>query len=437
MYLRLVLLAGLSLAAAPAPAVARSAVPVGDFSVSVAPGAAATVAGHPVSARVITATTSGPAQQVGLAITNLPAGVFAVFTPGTVTSGSSAVLSVRTSISARAGTYRLTVVAAGAAVRREATLLLTVTAAPVIRAAFYYPWFPQAWNQQGLDPYTNYRPTRGLYSVDETVVRQQVADMRYGGITLGIASWFGTGTDTDRHWPAIVRGAQDTGFAWAPYYEAEGRSDPSPDRIATDLHYLRASYGGDRSALAVLPGRGMVVFVYNAGDLTTAQGCGTVDRWNRARSLLRQRYGETIYLSLKVFPGYAGCPGTPAVDGWHQYGPARPEADFSRAPGAGSYTISPGFWKAGLPYTRAPFLSRDLVRWTAGITRMNASGARWQLVTTYNEWGEGTAVESSSGCRGPAPAGALCDWSGGGRSLFVQALHAQLPPGSAGAAARR
>jgi len=24
-----------------------------------------------------------------------------------------------------------------------------------LRAAFYYPWFPEAWNQQQISPYTN------------------------------------------------------------------------------------------------------------------------------------------------------------------------------------------------------------------------------------------------------------------------------------------
>ena len=27
-----------------------------------------------------------------------------------------------------------------------------------IRAAFYYPWFPEAWNQQGFNPFSNYVP---------------------------------------------------------------------------------------------------------------------------------------------------------------------------------------------------------------------------------------------------------------------------------------
>ena len=31
-----------------------------------------------------------------------------------------------------------------------------------IRAAFYYPWFPEAWNQQGFNPFTNYPLTRLL-----------------------------------------------------------------------------------------------------------------------------------------------------------------------------------------------------------------------------------------------------------------------------------
>ena len=33
-----------------------------------------------------------------------------------------------------------------------------------IRAAFYYPWFPEGWNQQGYNPFTNYHPSLGYYS---------------------------------------------------------------------------------------------------------------------------------------------------------------------------------------------------------------------------------------------------------------------------------
>lgn len=117
-----------------------------------------------------------------------------------------------------------------------------------IRAAFYYPWFPEAWAQQGQNPFTNYSPTRGLYSTDESTVASQIADMEYGNITMGIASWFGQGSTTDSHWPTLISAARGTGFAWAPYYEPEGISDPTSAQIAADLHYL---YAGTRAPMLI------------------------------------------------------------------------------------------------------------------------------------------------------------------------------------------
>ncbi len=297
-----------------------------------------------------------------------------------------------------------------------------------VRAAFYYPWFPQAWAQQGQNPFTNYVPARGFYQVDATTVHAQVLDMQYAGISTGIASWFGQGTTTDQHWPALMQGAAGTGFTWAPYYEPEGISNPKPAQIAADLHYISTNYGGPGSNLLRVNGNQLVVFVYNADDTTHTKGCHTVTRWKRARKILAHKYGESIYLDLKVFPQYSTCQNSPLVEGWHQYGPASADQNFSKAPGDGSYSISPGYWKSGAAYGSGTFLVRDRTRWQHSIATMNASGAHWQLITTYNEWGEGTAVESSSGCRNPAPPGALCDWSGtNGTSQFLTDLH-DAPP---------
>jgi hypothetical protein len=296
-----------------------------------------------------------------------------------------------------------------------------------IRAAFYYPWFPQTWGRDPQNPFTNYLPTRGRYSTDLRAVRAQIADMQFARVSLGLASWFGQSSNTNVNWPVLFQAARGTGFSWAPYYEPEGISDPTPDAIADDLHYVRTRYGGG-SRLAMLPGKRMLVFVYNADDLDTARGCATVTRWKQAKDLLQQQYAETIYVDLKVFPGYATCADRASIDGWHQYGPASAVQDFSRAPRDGSYAISPGFWKAGVAYGAAPFLARDRARWQSSIAAMNASGAKWQLITTYNEWGEGTAIESSSGCRVTAPPGAYCDWSAGGStSEPITDLH-NAPP---------
>jgi hypothetical protein len=402
--------------------------PPNDFSISVTPNSASVIAGRSATFTVSTAVTSGVGQQVSLSATGLPDGVSAAFAPAIIDAGDSTTLTLSSSISTSAATTSLTVVGTGAAAAPTTSLALTVTTPAVIRAAFYYPWFPDAWTQQGLNPFTSYVPTRGYYSTDAATVSAQIADMQYAGVTLGIASWFGLTSNTEKHWPAIMQAARGTGFAWAPYYEKESTSDPTPQQIADDLHYLHGTYGGPGSGLASLPGQGMPVFVYNSDDATNAKGCDTVNRWNQARQLLQQEYSESIYIDLKVFPQYTTCPGSAAINGWHQYGPASARQNFSTAPGDGSFAISPGYWKAGSAYGTAPFLARDLTRWQSDIGAMNGSAAKWQLITTYNEWGEGTAIESSSGCLNTPASGALCDWSGGGTtSSFVADLH-DAPP---------
>jgi hypothetical protein len=403
--------------------------PPNDFSIGATPGSATLTAGQPATFTIGTSVTSGVTQPVTLSLAGLPNGASASFSPPSISAGQSATLTISTSISTPSATTTLTVTGTGTSTSHTTPVSVTVNAPAAIRGAFYYPWFPEAWVQQGQNPFTNYSPTRGLYSTDAATAAEQIADMQHGGITLGIASWFGRGTTTDKHWPALMQAAQGTGFAWTPYYEPEGVSDPTPQQIADDLHFIESTYGGPGSALASLPGKGMPVFVYNADDPTTAKGCDTVDRWNQARQLLLQQYGESVYIDLKVFPGYTTCAGTPSIDGWHQYGPATADQNFTHAPGDGSYSISPGYWKSGTAYGTAPFLARDRARWQTSIASMNTSGAKWQLITTYNEWGEGTAIESSSGCRNAAPAGTYCDWSGGGTvSDFITDLH-NAPPG--------
>jgi hypothetical protein len=399
-----------------------------EFSIGATPGEVTLTAGQSATFTISTSVTSGLTQPVKLSLDGLPSGASASFSPPSFSAGQSATLTISTSISTPSATTMLTVTGTGTSTTQTTQISVMVNAPAAIRGAFYYPWFPEAWIQQGQNPFTNYSPTRGLYSTDAATAAAQIADMQHGGITLGIASWFGQGTTTDRHWPALMQAGRGTGFAWTPYYEPEGRSDPTPQQIADDLHYIESTYGGPGSALASLPGKGMPVFVYNADDLTTAKGCDTVDRWNQARQLLLQQYGQSVYIDLLVFPGFTTCAGTPSIDGWHQYGPATADRNWAHAPGDGSYSISPGYWKSGAVYGAAPFLARDRARWQTSIASMNASGAKWQLITTYNEWGEGTAIESSSGCRNAAPAGTYCDWTGGGTaSDFITDLH-NAPP---------
>lgn len=245
-----------------------------------------------------------------------------------------------------------------------------------IRAAFYYPWFPQAWKQRGYDPYTQFNPTLGFYdSSSDAVIADHLEAMRYGGIDAGIVSWFGPGTTSDQRIPALLEGVRGGGFRWALYYEQEARGDPSPAAIERDLRYVSERYAHDPAYLRI-DGQ-FVVFVYTDANDTEQM----TRRWKQAAD------ATGAYINLKVFSGYRDAPDQP--DAWHQYAPSSAE---DSQPGS-AYEVSPGFWARD---DAEPRLARSADQFAAAVQRMVASKEPWQLITTFNEWGEGTAVESAA-----------------------------------------
>jgi hypothetical protein len=75
--------------------------------------------------------------------------------------------------------------------------------------------------------------------------------------------------------------------------------------------------------------------------------------------------------------------------------------------------IAPGFDE---PSEGSSRLSRDPTRWLADVAAMVASNARWQLVLTFNEWPEGTSVESAREWASPS-----------GYGVYLDVLHDMLP----------
>lgn len=239
-----------------------------------------------------------------------------------------------------------------------------------IMAAFYYPWFAEAWKQQGYEPFSWFTPSIGYYATP-TAIKGQIAVMQGAGIEAGISSWWGQGSLTDKRVPALLAAAGT--FRWSLYYEDEAYGNPTAAQIRADLAYIASHYATSKAFLRVA-GK-PVIFVYAGGG----DGCGMADRWSAANTV-------GFYVVLKVFPGFKTCANQP--DSWHQYSPAK-AADHQ----AGfSYAISPGFWKRT---DAKPTLGRDLTRWAVNVAAMKASGEPWQLITTFNEWGEGTGVEST------------------------------------------
>jgi hypothetical protein len=239
-----------------------------------------------------------------------------------------------------------------------------------VRAAFYYPWYPESEHWA-----TRYMPTLGKYdSGDPHVLGAHVAQARYAGLDALVASYWGPDTPTARRLPLLLNAAGKQGFRIAAYYEPESwPTPPSQAFLNQDFDWLYR-LSADPAWLRT-EGK-PVLFVYNTGREASCKAVGRLLAASRSR----------FYLNLKVFEGYRDCRDRP--DAWHQYVPA----DNYDQQGTDSASVSPGFFKFD---ELVPRLARDPRRFQADLRRQVASGARWQLVTSFNEWGEGTAVEPS------------------------------------------
>jgi hypothetical protein len=275
-----------------------------------------------------------------------------------------------------------------------------------IRAAFYYPWFPEAWDQAGIEPFTKYTPVLGYYDLDDgnVTINKHVDAMKYGDFDAGIASWWGPGHHTDTRIDNLLDVGNAKGFKWTVYHEQESQGNPPASAITSDLTYLRDNYvNGPDGASWLRVDNKPVIFVYADGT----DACSMVTRWKQANTL-------GFYLVLKVFPGYATCADQP--DSWHQYAPA--QTDGNDVQNGYSYSIAPGFW---LTSESAPRFERSLSLFTTNVQNMAASDEPWHLVISFNEWGENSIVEEA------------VEWQDANHGAYLEVLHdnptgGSLPP---------
>jgi hypothetical protein len=257
------------------------------------------------------------------------------------------------------------------------------------RGAFYYPWYPQTWTVGGQ--YPHYNPSLGYYSSsDSALVDQHIGALDYAHIDVAIASWWGPDTQQETtRIPLLLNRtiARGSSLKWALFHEQEGQGNPTVAQIQSDLTYIRNNYA-NHSAHATVNGKPVIV-VWNAND----SSCDVVNRWMQAAA-------GAWYVIIKVFSGYLSC--SPQPSWWYQYAPVLAETS---QPGY-SFAVSPGFWKADEP---TPRLARDVNRFQQNVRNMIASHAPWQWVTTFNEWGEGTEVESASQWSSPSGYGQYLD----------------------------
>ena len=105
---------------------------------------------------------------------------------------------------------------------------------PPVRCAFSYNWFPEAWRQQGLNPFTHDHPTAGFYdSSDATKAKADIAALQGAKVDCSIDSWWGQGTRTDEREAGLLAAADGTGFRAPSTTSRKGRGTRAPHRLAT------------------------------------------------------------------------------------------------------------------------------------------------------------------------------------------------------------
>jgi hypothetical protein len=277
------------------------------------------------------------------------------------------------------------------------TVTTKAPAAPVangagITAAFYYGWYRK---DVGF-PQTHYHPAYGPYDArDLDTVKRQIAQMRYAGMQAAIASWWGPGHNTDEAFAVGLTAAEGTPFKWSIYYEPEGPGFPNltVDQLRVSLQYVYDHYANHPNFLH-LDGR-PVIFVWPDPN----DRCEMVTRWAAANTM-------GFHVVQKRFPGYESCQGVP--NSWHDYSPDHYKIEVK----PWSISVGPGFWR----YDEAsPRLARDPAQFESAVRALAGSSAMWKLLTTFNEFNEGTAVEPAT------------EWaSASGYGTYIDILHAVL-----------
>ncbi|MFT3685210.1 MAG: glycoside hydrolase family 99-like domain-containing protein [Phycisphaerales bacterium] len=323
---------------------------------------------------------------------------------------------------------------------------------------FYYPWYgtPEGpggkshggkfvhW--EGVEPTatppriassTNY-PTGGVYdSHDPAVIKRHCTLAKDAGIDGLIISWWGKGTFEDQATPAILDGCAKHGLQAAVYYEQV----KSPTNAAAAVEELTdiAKRFGSHAAYLKVDDNGQqrpVIFIYS-----------------RAIFQLDWKAWETVVAELHktVSPApfiVADCFDSRAIklfDGVHDYGPAGGTAAAIKkgeTAEAWSHRTMPWWVSEAHKYNKLSCVTvfpgyDDLKIRKPGI-RVDRDNGRfydtlwkdaiaakpdWVLITSFNEWHEGSEIEPSNE-HGDKYIKATAEWA----KKFKQTTAANEPP---------
>ena len=275
--------------------------------------------------------------------------------------------------------------------------------------AFYYGWYadPQVSGRWEHWPEgTAHEPLAGRYdSYDPKMVEQQCNEMKAAGITGLIVSFWNHGDFGDQGMPLLLAAAGRAGLKVTIYCEtAKPRQSPNPQATADDLLDILTRYGNHPAWLRA--GAKPVVFVY-----TRALNELHLTGWAEVIKHVDQRHAggvcfvcdEISKAAAKVFggihaynpTGQTACMTIEQIRAWARANYPKWVATAGKR--ISCVTVIPGYDDTKLkrpaprPTTERYGGETYRVLWEEAV----AAHPDWILITSWNEWHEGSEIEPS------------------------------------------
>jgi glycoprotein endo-alpha-1,2-mannosidase len=292
--------------------------------------------------------------------------------------------------------------------------------------AFYYGWFGNprnpGWGKVDLAKHeidnTARFPAKGAYSShDPVVIEWQIDQAKAAGITGFVVSWWGR-DDWDK-WhddslAMLLKCAQRKQFKVSIYWErAPGDGRAQIDEAVDDISYVLKKYG-KRKAFLKVDGK-PVIFAYNRVTLFAMP----VSSWPAIIQRIRERAGDFVFF------GDIGddqqTPGSYLFDGLHSYGvnlsdDLRKHLTVEKLGELHTFLANYDTQSVRIARQRNRICcltvspgsdARKAYKWDTQTDRLDGRTYRtywdeatkaspdWIVITSWNEWGEGTEIEPS------------------------------------------
>jgi glycoprotein endo-alpha-1,2-mannosidase len=272
--------------------------------------------------------------------------------------------------------------------------------------AFYYPWYGNPKGPTGYwfhwDPYNHYASTdtpllRYYDSLSDTVVQQHMEWAQEYGIDVFISSWWGIDSFEDTALELILETALEYGIEITVYLEASGTAqnaseEKRPDIFAGELNHILETYGHHPAFFKQdgIP----VIFVYGF-----PLGLISLENWE---DVFHQVTSEALFIADTFDPEALNI-----FDGCHTYNPVTlSEEDTDRMYWTASIqayyygkifaaTVVPGYDDRIIRYPGIYVPRENGAFYESRWNVATSNSPHWILITSWNEWHEGTEIEPS------------------------------------------